>query len=189
MVRSIWAMLSADEFRKACRDYAQSQVNKQRQDFKRLGVIGDWEQPYLTMNYNYEAEIIRSLAKIVRNGHLFKGYKPVYWCMDCGSALAEAEVEYKDKTSPAIDVGFPVKDEAAFLRQFSELADVGKGPIEVVIWTTTPWTLPANFGVSAHPDLEYVLVQCEINGQPRRLVLAEALLNATLQRYEITDFL
>lgn len=180
--------VSADVFRQACREYAQSQVEKQHEDFKRLGVIGDWDHPYLTMSYEYEAGIIRALAQIVRNGHLFKGYKPVYWCTECASALAEAEVEYKDKMSPAIDVAFPVKDEAAFLAKFTELHQPGTGAIAVVIWTTTPWTLPANYGVSVHPQVDYVLVQCEMEGKPRRLVLAEALLGAAMQRYGVADY-
>jgi isoleucyl-tRNA synthetase len=112
----------------------------------------------------------------------------VYWCIECRSALAEAEVEYKDKTSPAIDVAFPVKDEATFLQYFSGLKEQGKGPISVVIWTTTPWTLPANFGVSLHPKMEYVLVQCTVNNTPQRLLLAEALVESTMQRYGVEDY-
>lgn len=180
--------VTPEVFRKACREYAATQVDKQRDDFIRLGVLGDWEHPYLTMAPGYEANIIRGLAKIVRNGHLFKGYKPVYWCMDCASALAEAEVEYKDKTSPAIDVGFPVKDEVAFLKLFDDVKKTGDGHIDVVIWTTTPWTLPANYGVALNPELDYVLVQCTINGKARRLFLAEALLDSAMQRYGITHF-
>lgn len=175
--------VTAEKFREACRAYAASQVDKQRADFIRLGVIGDWENPYLTMDYSYEAGIIRSLAQIVRNGHLFKGYKPVYWCMDCRSALAEAEVEYKDKTSPAIDVAFPVKNETEFLKAFPSLKQPGEGLLAVVIWTTTPWTLPANFGVSVHPQVEYVIVQCQINEKPYRLVIAEPLVEMAMQRY------
>ena len=107
--------ISPDQFRQACRGYAQRQVDGQRKDFIRLGVFGDWDQPYLTMNFKTEADIIRALGKIIKAGHLHKGSKPVHWCADCGSALAEAEVEYEDKTSPAIDVRFKVLDEAAFM--------------------------------------------------------------------------
>src|SRR3989338_2794693 len=103
--------LDAAAFRKACRDYAAKQVERQSADFQRLGVLGDWQHPYLTMDFRFEADIIRALGRIVANGHLHKGYKPVHWCTDCGSALAEAEVEYEDKTSPAIDVRFPVLEE------------------------------------------------------------------------------
>jgi isoleucyl-tRNA synthetase len=180
--------VSPEVFRKACREYAQSQVEKQREDFIRLGVIADWNHPYLTMSHEYEAGIIRSVAQIVRNGHLYKGYKPVYWCPECASALAEAEVEYKDKMSPAIDVAFPVKDEADFLKRFADLPDKGTGDLAAVIWTTTPWTLPANYGVAAHPQMDYVLVQCEINQQARRLLLAEALVGDAMQRYGVTDY-
>ncbi|MFA5529441.1 MAG: class I tRNA ligase family protein, partial [Thiohalomonadaceae bacterium] len=104
-------------FRQACRDYAAEQVNGQREDFKRLGVFGDWERPYLTMDFRFEADIVRALGRIVERGHVHKGYKPVHWCTDCGSALAEAEVEYEDKTSPAIDVRFEVLDEVAFMQR------------------------------------------------------------------------
>jgi len=137
--------VSAADFRKACRTYAAKQVDRQREDFIRLGVLGDWSNPYLTMDYQFEANIIRSLAKIVDNGHIHKGAKPVHWCTDCGSALAEAEVEYKDKESYAIDVRFRVLDDEAFFTRCHSVPDHhGEGPLSVVIWTTTPWTLPAN---------------------------------------------
>lgn len=171
--------VSAAEFRQACRDYAAKQVNGQREDFKRLGVLGDWENPYLTMDYQFEADIIRTLGKITANGHLHKGVKPVHWCVDCGSALAEAEVEYEDKKSPAIDVRFKVIDDAAFN---AACANTGHGAINIAIWTTTPWTLPANQAVCLHPELDYVLVQCA----DERLVLAEALYEKALERFELT---
>jgi isoleucyl-tRNA synthetase len=176
--------ISAEDFRVKCREYAQKQVNGQREDFKRLGVFGEWDQPYLTMNYAFEADIIRSLGKIVANNHLHKGYKPVHWCMDCGSALAEAEVEYRDKKSPAIDVRFPVADAESFLNVFGADIAVGDKPVSAVIWTTTPWTLPANLAVALHPQLDYVLVDCG----DQYLLLAEALHEVALQRYGIADF-
>jgi isoleucyl-tRNA synthetase len=176
--------LNAKEFRAECRKYAQAQMEGQRTDFRRLGVLGDWDNPYLTMDFRFEADIIRTLGKIVANGHLHKGSKPVHWCLDCASALAEAEVEYEEKTSSAIDVGFRVVDRAEFTRRTRLDA---KGEVMVVIWTTTPWTLPANQAVSVHPALEYVLVSGTHNGAPVNLVLAEALKGAALARYGIED--
>ncbi|OYV54869.1 MAG: isoleucine--tRNA ligase, partial [Acidocella sp. 21-58-7] len=139
--------VEAKAFRAACRAYAHEQVNRQREDFQRLGVFGDWEHPYLTMYSSYEGNQLRALAEIIRRGHLYKGLKPVHWCLDCGSALAEAEVEYEDKVSPSIYVMFPVVDEKAFLAKMQPGKSLGKGPVSVLIWTTTPWTLPANQAV------------------------------------------
>ncbi len=173
--------LDARAFRQKAREYAARQVDGQRKDFKRLGVLGDWENPYLTMDHVVEADIIRSLGKIIENGHLHKGEKPVHWCSDCGSALAEAEVEYEDKTSPAIDVRFAVVDEEDFLSRFSP-ESAGQGPLSLVIWTTTPWTLPANQAVALHPDFEYVLLQVDTDGNSERLLLAEALHEAVVER-------
>ena len=171
--------VTASEFRKACRDYAQKQVNGQREDFKRLGIQAEWDNPYLTMDFSFEADIIRTLAEIIKQGHLHKGVKPVHWCVDCGSALAEAEVEYEDKTSPAIDVRFNVIDVAAFEQA---AGGTGHGPISVPIWTTTPWTLPANQAVSLNPEFDYVLLQCG----DERLLLAEDLYESALTRYGMT---
>ena len=140
----------------------------QREDFVRMGVLGEWDTPYLTMNYQFEADIIRTLGDIIANGHLHKGFKPVHWCTDCGSALAEAEVEYQDKRSPAIDVAFVATDPAAIS---AACGSSYSGEIAVPIWTTTPWTLPANMAVCLHPDLDYVLIE----GQGRALLLAEEL--------------
>ena len=148
------AKVSANEFRRACRDFARSQVELQKADFQRLGVLGDWANPYLTMNYDIEAAIVRSLRKIVANGHVVQGFKPVNWCLDCASTLAEAEVEYEDKVSESIYVRFAVKDLAELARRFG-LASVPA--TDVVIWTTTPWTLPANLAVSLNPDFDYGL--------------------------------
>jgi isoleucyl-tRNA synthetase len=172
-------------FRKACREYAAKQVEIQKEAFIRLGILGDWENPYLTMDFAFEADIVRSLGKITQKGHVAAGAKPVHWCTDCGSALAEAEVEYEDKHSPAIDVRFKVVDEAAFMSLCHHApAHEGQGDLSVVIWTTTPWTLPANQGVALNPDLEYVIVQCPTE----RLVVAEALLKDSLLRFGIDDY-
>jgi isoleucyl-tRNA synthetase len=178
--------VDADVFRKKCREYAQKQVNGQREDFKRLGVFGDWDNPYLTMDFKFEANIIRTLGKIAGNGHLHKGFKPVHWCMDCRSALAEAEVEYQDKTSPSIDVAFEVVDKDALLSA-CDIAEV-KGSVAVAIWTTTPWTLPANLAVSLHPELDYVLLSFELAGTHRNVLFAEALHQGVMQRLGVDDF-
>ena len=174
------AKVDAKAFRDACRAYAQTQMEGQRRDFKRLGVLGDWDRPYLTMAYQTEADIVRSLGRIIANGHVHKGSKPVHWCIDCGSALAEAEVEYHNRTSPAIDVRFGVLDDVALAQRVQHApGTTGHGPASVVIWTTTPWTLPANQAVCVHPELEYAVVQCG----DERLVIAEALLKDAMDRY------
>jgi isoleucyl-tRNA synthetase len=177
------------EFRAACRAYAATQIDRQRDGFIRLGVVGDWADPYLTMDFRIEADIIRSLGRIVAGGHLYQGYKPVYWCIDCGSALAEAEVEYRDRTSPAVDVRFAVADEADFLSRLEHVSGHdGEGPISVAIWTTTPWTLPANQAVALHPKLDYVLAEFVGNAGRERLLVADALLKDVMLRYEIEDY-
>ena len=180
-------------FRQACRDYAQKQVDRQREDFIRLGVLGDWSNPYLTMDFKYEADIIRTLGRIIDAGYLQKGHKPVHWCCDCGSALAEAEVEYVDKKSPAIDVRFNVLDDEALMARCQHVPEhegppVIHPPLNVVIWTTTPWTLPANQAVAVNPKLNYVVVQCVGNQGPERIVLAEALMKDVMLRWEIDDY-
>lgn len=184
--------LSAREFRQACRDYATSQVALQKADFERLGVLGDWHNPYLTMYPTYEANAVRALSKMVANGHLLRGQKPVHWCTACGSALAEAEVEYKDKTSPAIDVAFDVVDVqdglSRFLKaenQIDQVAPIKK--ISVVIWTTTPWTLPANEAIAVNPELDYVLVKLDINGEERFLIFAQWFLENISERWKTID--
>ena len=166
--------ISADEFRAACREYADKQIEKQKVDFKRLGIFGDWENPYLTKNFKYEADIVRALGKIVKNGHLTKGFKPVHWCTECSSALAEAEVEYKDKGSDTVDVAFNV------IGDFFE----NDKPVALIIWTTTPWTLPANEAVSLHPDLDYALVDVGKS----LYILSDDLLESSLERYGVKDF-
>ena len=173
-------------FRRKCREYALRQVDGQRRDFIRLGVFGEWDKPYLSLDNLYEADIIRSLGKIFANGHLVKGYKPVYWSVVGASALAEAEVEYHDKTSFSIDVAFPVVDEEDFARAVGELE--GEGEIAVVIWTTTPWTLPANQAVSLHPQVDYQVIQCRRDGRARRYLLAADLLESALARWGIEDY-
>lgn len=177
------------EFRAACREYAGRQVDMQREEFIRLGIFGDWENPYLTMDYAFEANIVRAFGRICSRGHISQGAKPVHWCTDCGSALAEAEVEYEDKRSPAIDVRFTVVDPAGFFARCHHVPKhEGEGPLSIVIWTTTPWTLPANQAVALNPGLEYVVVQCSNDGQPERLVVAELLLKDTMLRYGIDDY-
>nr|VVV04998.1 Isoleucine--tRNA ligase [Aliivibrio wodanis] len=183
--------ISAAEFREECRKYAAGQVEGQKESFKRLGIMGEWDKPYRTMDFGTEANIIRSLGKIADQGHLLKGFKPVHWCTDCGSALAEAEVEYQDKVSPSIDVRFIAADEAATLAKFSTPeGHQGEGEVSVVIWTTTPWTLPANRAVALHADLEYVLVQVEAHGEQKaqRLILASELAKSVMDRAGIEHF-
>ena len=173
--------LDARAFRQACRDYAASQVDGQREDFKRLGVLGDWDRPYLTMLPKYEAEQLRAFAGIIRNGHVVRGFKPVHWCLDCRSSLAEAEVEYEERTSPAIDARFPVLDAADLARRFG-VPEGQAANASVVIWTTTPWTLPANQAVCVHPELDYVLVEADAGGGREHLVVAAALLESLSKR-------
>ena len=179
--------IDAGSFRKACREYAGKQVDKQRKGFTRLGVLGDWENPYLTMDYKFEANIVRGLGKIFDNGHIQKGSKPVHWCVDCGSALAEAEVEYEDKRSPAIDVRFEVLDDSALMSRCHQVESKGEGPLSAVIWTTTPWTLPANEAVAINPELDYVIVECDGNSGTERLLIAEALLKDVMGRWEFNE--
>ena len=177
--------LDAVEFRQKCREYAQSQIELQRKDFKRLGVIGDWDHPYQTLDFRFEANEIRALARVVDNGHLTRGVKPVHWCFDCGSALAEAEIEYQDKVSPAVDVAYAARDAQALGAAFGVQvpADV---EVAVPIWTTTPWTLPASLAVSLGPELDYALVEGPAHeGRRRWLVLADALAERALQRYGV----
>src|SRR3989344_2712541 len=179
------------KFRELCRAYAKEQIERQKADFIRLGVLGDWDNPYLTMDFKTEADIMRALGKIYENGYLYQGSKPVHWCLDCGSALAEAEVDYEDKNSPAIDVGFKVADKDLLVSKFKFYPDTrlgqGTGEISAVIWTTTPWTLPANQAVCVHPDLDYVLIQRQDGEVSERLILAEELWTASMKRYGGTD--
>ena len=161
--------VTAAEFRQKCREYAAEQVEGQKKDFIRLGVLGDWDNPYLTMNFNTEANIIRTLGKVIANGHLYKGSKPVHWCLDCGSSLAEAEVEYEDKISPSIYVRFPAVSAVEIEEKFNAVGK-GHGKLSAVIWTTTPWTMPSNRAIAVNADLEYHLVQL---GDERVILAAE----------------
>lgn len=171
--------LTADRTRELCREYAAEQIEGQKTEFIRLGVLGDWDNPYKTMNFANEAGEIRALAEMVKQGFVFKGLKPVNWCFDCGSALAEAEVEYADKKSQTIDVAFPVADADKLAAAFG-LASLAK-PAAIVIWTTTPWTIPANQALNIHPEFNYALVD---TGE-RLLVLAEELVESCLKRYNL----
>jgi isoleucyl-tRNA synthetase len=179
--------LDAAGFRAACRAFATAQIDAQRTDFKRLGVFGDWERPYLTMDPRYEAQQIRALGKIIHNGHLYRGAKPVHWCLDCRSALAEAEVEYEDKTSRSIDVAFRVADVAEFARRSGIDASRLGGRVSVVIWTTTPWTLPANEAVAVNEAFRYDAVAVERAGEREVLVLAAELKDASLERFGLVQ--
>ncbi len=172
--------IPAGQFRELCRAYATEQIARQKKDFIRLGVLGDWDKPYLTMDFKTEAEIIRTLGKIHARGYLYQGKKPVNWCLDCQSALAEAEVEYEDKVSPAIDAGFEVRDIAALNKAFRAKLPA-EAKVYAVIWTTTPWTLPANQAVCVHPELEYNLVKTDRG----YLILAADLAGQCLTRYQL----
>ncbi|HUO85111.1 MAG TPA: class I tRNA ligase family protein, partial [Thermoanaerobaculia bacterium] len=146
--------MTAAEFRRACREFAAKYIDIQREDFIRLGVHGDWFNPYSTMSFDYEAKIAETLGRFFESGAVYKGLKPVHWCTRCQTALAEAEVEYEDKTSPSVYVRFRAKRSAA-----ARLGVPGDLPLYAVIWTTTPWTLPANLAIALHPALEYVVVK------------------------------
>jgi isoleucyl-tRNA synthetase len=171
--------LSIVEIRKRCRDYATQFVGIQREEFKRLGVFGEWENPYLTMNFAYQATIVREFGKFLLNGSVYKGKKPVHWCPTCKTALAEAEVKYEDHRSPSIYV------------KFKMVSDIGKDfqtpkekPVYVIIWTTTPWTIPANLAIALHPDFTYVAV--DIGGEV--YILAEGLLESVMEKFGIKKY-
>ena len=173
--------IPGDKVRELCRAFATEQVERQKKDFIRLGVLGEWDNPYLTMAFKTEADEIRAVGKILEKGYLYQGLKPVNWCLDCGSALAEAEVEYEDKTSPAIDVAFPVhENHAEKVAKAFGLTHL-RGPAFAVIWTTTPWTLPANEAVSVHPEFDYDLIETSKGA----LILAHELAESCLKRYEL----
>ena len=178
--------LDAAAFRQKCREYAAEQIDVQREGFKRLGVLGDWDRPYRSMDFRYEADMLRALARIVGNGHVVRGFKPVHWCFDCGSALAEAEIEYADKRSPAVDVAYDALDPVALAALFD--VDAGDAVVAVPIWTTTPWTLPASIAVSMGPDLDYVLVEGPSReGRRVLLVVAASLAEPVLARYGVDE--
>jgi len=174
--------LPADRARALCRSYAEEQIERQKKDFIRLGILGDWDDPYRTMAFSNEADEIRALGEMYRKGFLFKGLKPVNWCFDCGSALAEAEVEYQDKKSPVIDVGYPLDaaDRAKLAYAFG-LDALPEQPVYAVIWTTTPWTIPSNQALNVNPEFMYELVET-----PKGLlILAAELRQAALERYAL----
>jgi isoleucyl-tRNA synthetase len=184
--------INAKAFRAACREYALKQVDLQRTEFKRLGVLGDWDHPYLTMAPRFEAEQLRAFSLIIKNGHLYKGFKPVHWCLNCRSALAEAEVEYEDKTSPSVYVRFAVLDHSELARRLGISAEqqpaLSDEPTSIAIWTTTPWTLPANRAVAVHPQFSYSLVEFELGGRRERLLLADELVAAVMQALGVTTW-
>lgn len=184
--------VDAVTFRQKCREYAAQQIDLQRSDFKRLGVLGDWENPYRTMDAKFEADMVRALATIYANGHITRGFKPVHWCFDCGSALAEAEIEYHDKTSPAIDVAYDLVDKDSALAAFIGPRSNGHAlwqqaddvVVAVPIWTTTPWTLPASLAVSLGPELDYRLIEApQRAGKRVLLIVAAALADKCAARY------
>ena len=179
--------IDAETFRQHCREYAAQQIDLQRRDFKRLGVLGDWEHPYRTMDFKYEADILRALAGVYANGHVTRGFKPVHWCFDCGSALAEAEIEYQDKQSPAIDIAYDAIGPKVLAAKFGVIVD-DDTIVAVPIWTTTPWTLPASMAVTLGPEFEYVLVEGPArDGKRVLLVVAEALADKALARYSVGE--
>ncbi|MFK5926804.1 MAG: isoleucine--tRNA ligase [Desulfuromusa sp.] len=171
--------MSKADFRRQCREYAKVWVQIQSEEFQRLGIFGNWKDPYLTMTTDYEATTARELARLVERGSLYKGKKPIHWCSSCVTALAEAEVEYDNHTSPSIYVKFPFVDELP-----PELSKLNERPVSFVIWTTTPWTIPANLGICLNPELTYVAV--EANGE--FLVLAEGLYESVMKTLGIEDY-
>lgn len=174
--------LNPTEFRRECRDYAASQIDIQREEFKRLGVFGDWDHRYATMDFTYEANIVRALAQIIQQGHLQQGFKPVHWCVDCGSALAEAEVDYEDKNSPSIDIAFHVIDAKGLIHAVDETLPIK--PVILPVWTTTPWTLPANEAVCLNPTLEYALVEVDAH----YYLIVEDLVKTVMTRFSCNDY-
>jgi isoleucyl-tRNA synthetase len=188
----VGAKISAKAFRAACREYAIKQVDLQRGEFKRLGVLGDWDHPYLTMAPRFEAEQLRAFALIIKNGHLYKGFKPVHWCLNCRSALAEAEVEYEDKTSPSVYVRFDILDREDLAQRMGISAEqqraLSDDPTSLAIWTTTPWTLPANRAVAVHPQFTYSLVEFDLGEGRERLLLADELVASVMSALNVTTW-
>ena len=172
--------LSKSQLRRLCRTYAHKFIDIQREEFKRLGVMGEWDNPYLTMNYVYEATIARECGKFAKNGSLFRSKKPIYWCPTCQTALAEAEIEYNDASTPSIYVKFLLQDDLS-----GRLPELAGKKVFVLIWTTTPWTIPANLAIALHPDFEYVAVDV---GGNEVYILARELVDACMQTFGITDF-
>src|SRR5687768_6314676 len=162
--------MSVADFRRACRAYAERFIGVMTDEFKRLGIFGDWDHPYLTMNFRYQATIVRALGRFVEQGLVYKGKKPVHWCIHCRTALAEAEVEYEDHASPSIYVEFPLADESAGELASRVPALAGRS-VSVLIWTTTPWTIPSNMAIAFHPDLDYAAYEAD----DRVVIVAEPL--------------
>lgn len=186
--------ISEGDFRQKCREYATAQIEIQKKEFRRLGIFGDWDNPYLTMNFANEANTVRALGKIIANGHVYKGVKPVHWSWGAHSAMAEAEIEYEDKTSTTIDVRFAPRDVTALLAPFN--ASDNGAPVSVVIWTTTPWTIPGNQAVAVHPELQYALVHIDeaVNNehtsvqQGERFILSLDMVDTIMSRWGIEKF-
>jgi isoleucyl-tRNA synthetase len=169
-------------FQEACKEYALTQIESQKKDFIRLGVLGEWDNPYKSLDSSFEANAVRALGRIYEAGHIEKGEKPVHWCQDCGSALAEAEVEYQDKTSKSIDVAFKANEQS--LKKLNEVfaTNIVDG-ISFVIWTTTPWTIPSNVAVCINPELDYALIKLD----GKHLVIAEAMIELCMERWGTTS--
>ena len=178
--------IPAKDFRAKCRDYANQQIAIQKKDFKRLGVLADWNNPYKTMDYSFEAGIVRALSEIVKSGHLVKGDKPVYWCPDCNSALAEAEVEYKDKTSSSIDFLFEM--ETSRVNEIFDASVDENTKTSFLSWTTTPWTIPGNVALSVNPNLDYSLLEVKKDNSMQCLIICKDLIDSVLERCSISDF-
>ncbi|RPI74998.1 MAG: isoleucine--tRNA ligase, partial [Desulfobacteraceae bacterium] len=174
------ASMSQAEIRRYCRKYAEKYLDIQRNEFKRLGVLGEWNHPYLTMDYQYEATIVRECGKFALNGNLYKSKKPIHWCISCQTALAEAEVEYGQHTSPSIFVKFPLVSDLSL-----KISALKGKKVFIVIWTTTPWTIPANLAIAFHPELEYVAVETPNN---EVLILAKGLLDVCMQKFNISEY-
>ncbi|MDP3841846.1 MAG: isoleucine--tRNA ligase [Oxalobacteraceae bacterium] len=174
--------LPVDEVLAKARAYAGEQIERQKKDFIRLGVLGQWDNPYKTMDFGNEADELRALGTMLEKGYVYRGLKPVNWCFDCGSALAEAEVEYQDKRDPAIDVGFPFAEADKIAAAF-DLPQLPTDKGYAVIWTTTPWTIPANQALNMHPEFTYALVETVRNGETILLILAADLVESCLQRF------
>ena len=169
-------------FQEACKEYALTQIESQKKDFIRLGVLGEWDNPYKSLDASFEANAVRALGKIFEAGHLEKGEKPVHWCQDCGSALAEAEVEYQDKTSKSIDVSFLVNKESLQNVNAAFKTDIPES-VSFVIWTTTPWTIPSNVAVCINPDLEYALIKLNDS----YVIIAEAMVEQCMERWDASS--
>ena len=184
----VGSKINASDFREACRDYAEKQVKQQKEDFIRLGILGQWDDPYLTSDKKYEAEQIRAFSKIIDNGHLEYGFKPVHWCLDCKSALAEAEVEYQDKESISIDALFVVSDRSSFMDKALINLTNKEADIAIPIWTTTPWTLPANQAVVLGEKIKYSLVETKLNNQVIYLLMADDLIESVCNRYDLQQW-